>query len=50
MLICVQVRQLSSAGPPPTVNISIPSYAVHGSGRDSHYEYEVKVSAAEFRI
>ena len=40
----MQVKQLSSVGPPPAVEISIPNYALHGTGRDSHYEYEVKVS------
>lgn len=40
-----QVAQLSLSDPPPPVNITIPNYELRGSGRDSHYEYEVKVSS-----
>ena len=40
----MQVKRLSSEKPTPNVEISIPSYAVHSKGRNSHYKYEVKVS------
>ncbi|KAL8611043.1 hypothetical protein ACOMHN_042659 [Nucella lapillus] len=40
------VRQLS-VGRPCSVEITIPNYALHGTGRDSHYEYEVKIKIGE---
>ncbi|KAK7505448.1 hypothetical protein BaRGS_00003193, partial [Batillaria attramentaria] len=43
-----KVRQLSSTGPPPSVNITIPNYALRGAGREAHYEYEVKVDILVF--
>ncbi|XP_025105880.1 kinesin-like protein KIF16B [Pomacea canaliculata] len=41
------VAQLSLSDPPPPVNITIPNYELRGSGRDSHYEYEVKVTIGD---
>ncbi|XP_070179569.1 kinesin-like protein KIF16B isoform X2 [Littorina saxatilis] len=41
------VRQLSTVGPPPTVEVTIPNYALRGAGRDSHYEYEVKMKIGD---
>ncbi|XP_076464359.1 kinesin-like protein KIF16B isoform X2 [Babylonia areolata] len=40
------VRQLS-VGRPCHVEIAIPNYALHGAGRDTHYEYEVKVKIGD---